>query len=314
MTVSDRGGKELLKEIRAVHSEREDRVESPEHSLSLDVIPLYGVALGDKVIPMRGSALAEPDVEFHPGKGRSFLAFMREAMEERDPHAEEPSAQRHLNELLYLPPFPSKRASRSRASVHEAWLGAQASASLSRFSAKAREHLDHRQAEELGKALERILDEGDAAEDLKALEGLDRKRLSATERMAAVSGGFVRRFEFEKQQLRGSLSASEVSQRKRRSVERIERLRTEGLLLALEDPEGEWRYPRWQFASASSGRLVRGLRGVLEELRSLPPLVRIAWLKQPKPSLDNRSPLEALREGERRKVRLLARAVRGASG
>lgn len=187
-------------------------------------------------------------------------------------------------------------------------------APLERFFSKATAVLDDRQMVELSTALEQALDDASATASHPALADLEIEPLTLTEQLSATTGGIVRRLEFEREQFAVSEGPGDVARRLRTSQRRVEELREGGRLVALEAPEGEWRYPRWQFASETSKRPLRGLRPVLRQLQVIPPLARVAWLTSPKPTLGGRSPLDALRAGDRRDVKLLARAVRGLAG
>lgn len=79
-------------------------------------------------------------------------------------------------------------------------------------------------------------------------------------------------------------------------------------LLRLTMRDGEIGYPLFQF----EGR--RQLPGMRELVRTLEPVVATAWttaswLTSPTPELDHRSPLDALRDGERERVLALATAL-----
>jgi hypothetical protein len=71
---------------------------------------------------------------------------------------------------------------------------------------------------------------------------------------------------------------------------------------------GAWRFPLWQFDPEGPDGVVQGLPAVLRALR-LSPLGKVSWLTRPNPFLDNKPPLDILKNGEIERVLAEAQAV-----
>jgi hypothetical protein len=80
-------------------------------------------------------------------------------------------------------------------------------------------------------------------------------------------------------------------------------------LVAIKDG-GQWRFPLWQFDPNGPDGTVRGLPEVLHALRGpLSDLGRLQWFVTAKPLLGDRSPLDALHDGDVPDVIAEARAA-----
>ncbi len=107
--------------------------------------------------------------------------------------------------------------------------------------------------------------------------------------------------------LRGSLTAPQVA-RLLGTTRQTPHDRAKSLtLLAVED-RGSLRFPYWQFDANGPNGTVAGLPAVLKAL-DISPLGKVSWLTRPNPSLEGRTPLEALKAGEAERVVDQARAV-----
>ena len=80
-----------------------------------------------------------------------------------------------------------------------------------------------------------------------------------------------------------------------------------GSLLGIED-NGVWLFPRWQFDPSGPHGVVAGLPEVLRTLDTVP-ISKASWLTLPNRELDGRTPLQALKDGNREYVVALARGV-----
>jgi hypothetical protein len=83
-------------------------------------------------------------------------------------------------------------------------------------------------------------------------------------------------------------------------------------LLAIED-NGQLRFPLWQFDAESPNGVIEGLPDVLRAL-SAGPLGQARWLTTSRPVFEGRTPLEALKHGEKELVLVEARGVGAAAG
>jgi hypothetical protein len=78
-----------------------------------------------------------------------------------------------------------------------------------------------------------------------------------------------------------------------------------GTLLGIVD-RGALRFPPWQFDPEGPDRVVAGLRETVRAL-DMPPLAKISWFVRPNPYLEERTPIQALRDGDRDRVLDVAR-------
>jgi hypothetical protein len=105
----------------------------------------------------------------------------------------------------------------------------------------------------------------------------------------------------------GTLSAEAAARRLGIAREAVDQRRRVGTLLAI--PEGsDWRYPACQFRE---GEVVPGLVEVVRGLADADPWVTLDFLLAPDTALASRTPLQALRDGDRDAVLRLVRASQG---
>ena len=108
----------------------------------------------------------------------------------------------------------------------------------------------------------------------------------------------------------GSLSSEEVARLLQISKTAVLKRLAAGRLLAWEvERLGAKRFPRWQFDNR--GHVLNGLEDVLAILNQdahLDAWGKLLFFLQEKPSLDGRRPLDLLREGKLKEVRLAAGA------
>jgi len=71
---------------------------------------------------------------------------------------------------------------------------------------------------------------------------------------------------------------------------------------------GGLRFPRWQFDPDGADGVLAGFPDVLRAL-DVSPLAKVSWFIRPNPYLGGRTPLAALKAGEREKLVSLARGV-----
>jgi hypothetical protein len=105
----------------------------------------------------------------------------------------------------------------------------------------------------------------------------------------------------------GSLSSTEAAKLLQMTRQAIDKRRNEGRLLALELGRKGFRYPVWQFGLA-------GLEAVLEALRGRDPWEQVTFFLNPSPLLEDRTPLDVLREERDLDDVLRAASVYGRQG
>ena len=111
---------------------------------------------------------------------------------------------------------------------------------------------------------------------------------------------------------RGMLNGESAAERLGVSRQTIHARTRAGLILALEFGKRGLRYPEWQFDDAIAGD---PLAEVLAALAELEPWTRYRFFMQPQPALAGRTPIEALRSGDRaatiRAARVWSRGEQG---
>jgi hypothetical protein len=220
--------------------------------------------------------------------------------------------------LSVVPPFDT----RPQDALTEAWLeirrpNRRAASDARELASKLVARFSMEEISELNRAFGEALEISQATADQEvpsALEGFEQQQLSDDERIEATLGALLRRFVFRRRQIAQSVPAEEVAQWIGVSVGDVERIRANADLVAIEDLDDRWVYPKWQFDETTADRRLTGLRQILNLLRDLGPLQTAAWLVQPKPALSGRSPVDALRENEFETVEFLARRVSGIRG
>lgn len=105
----------------------------------------------------------------------------------------------------------------------------------------------------------------------------------------------------------GALSADETGRILGITRQAVDKRRRTGTLLAFKEG-GDWRYPACQFAD---GEVVAGIAEVVRGLNSASPWVALDFLLAPDTVLVGRTPLEALKAGDRDTVLRLIRGVQG---
>ena len=167
-------------------------------------------------------------------------------------------------------------------------------------------------ATDLAEALVRVEDalarqpaEGDGAALARQLAG--GRTYSPEERRALEIEAQLRAFQFRKELLADALTAPQVADLLGTSRQTPhDRARNGGLLAVLD--RGQLRFPSWQFDPAGPDGLVAGLPEVIRAL-DVSPLAKVSWFTRPNPYLEDRAPLDALKDGERERVLDAARVV-----
>jgi hypothetical protein len=130
---------------------------------------------------------------------------------------------------------------------------------------------------------------------------------SREERIQLDAEALKHAFEFRRDLLSDSCSVPEVAELLGTSRQTPhDRVRTEQLLGVMD--RGHLRLPRWQFDPDAPGGVVPGLADVLRALEASP-LARASWFVRPNPYLEERTPAEVLRQGDRDRVVDAARLV-----
>jgi hypothetical protein len=107
-----------------------------------------------------------------------------------------------------------------------------------------------------------------------------------------LAGARLRGFEAKRRLLEeegGCVSSSEAADILHVTRQAVDKRRSEGKLLALELGKKGYHYPAWQFD-------VRGVQHVLAALPGLDPWQKLSFFLNPNDLLEDKSPIEALRE------------------
>jgi hypothetical protein len=117
----------------------------------------------------------------------------------------------------------------------------------------------------------------------------------------------VRSFAMRKDLLRDTISSARAAEILGVSAQTVRNRMQRGKILAVRE-RGDYRFPIWQFDTGGEDGVIRGLPRALNELE-LPPISKLRWLTHPNPSLDDRTPLDVLRQGDIETVIAEARAI-----
>ena len=116
-----------------------------------------------------------------------------------------------------------------------------------------------------------------------------------------------RAFAMRRELLEGALTTAQTAEllgTKRQTPH--DRLKS-GTLLALED-NGRWLFPYWQFDANGAKGIIEGLPETLHAL-NISAFAKANWLTLPNPYLEGRTPIQALKAGDVRRVVDIAQAV-----
>ena len=133
------------------------------------------------------------------------------------------------------------------------------------------------------------------------------KTYTASERAGLEAAALARSFALRREVLAGALSAPEVAALLGTSRQTPHDRVRAGTMLGVLD-RGALRFPASQFDPQGEDGVVEGLPEILDALK-LSAFGKAYWLSRPNPYLGDRSPLEALKEGELEAVKGLAESV-----
>jgi hypothetical protein len=126
------------------------------------------------------------------------------------------------------------------------------------------------------------------------------RHFSEKERVELEMETLGRHFLHRRQLLQGAFTASQVAEMLSTSRQTPhDRVRSQ-TLLAIKD-NGMLRFPFWQFDLTGPNGVIEGLPQVLKALQ-MSDYAKLNWLTRPNPYLDNLTPIEALKRGEKERV------------
>ena len=118
---------------------------------------------------------------------------------------------------------------------------------------------------------------------------------------------FVRKFQWERKLFQDCCNTAQLAELLEITPETIqERVESQSLLAIKHN--GNLLFPQWQFDANSENGVIEGLPEVLAILE-IPTVDKISWLIAPNPILEQRTPIEALKQGDKDRVLDEARGV-----
>jgi len=145
---------------------------------------------------------------------------------------------------------------------------------------------------------------GDPAADALA-ESIAGRTFTRQERIQLEMETLSRHFQHRRQLLNSSLSASQVAQLLGTSRQTPHDRVSGQTLLAIKE-NGKLCFPAWQFDPAGSDGAIEGLPAVLKAL-AISDYAKLNWLTRANPHLEDTTPIQALKSGQ--KERVLAEAA-----
>jgi len=132
------------------------------------------------------------------------------------------------------------------------------------------------------------------------VDALAGRTFSRQERLQLEIKSLVRYFQRRRELLQDALTASEVAELLGASRQTPhDRVKGQTLLGLLDN--GVLRFPMWQFDPEGPNGIIDGLPETLKAL-NLSDFAKLNWLVRPNPFLDQLTPVEALRQGQKERV------------
>ena len=133
------------------------------------------------------------------------------------------------------------------------------------------------------------------------------KKYSKEERQQLEWQTFVNRFQWYRKLFQDCCNLAQVAELLEITPQTVrERVASQSLLAITHN--GNLLFPKWQFEPDTHNRVIEGLPEVLATLK-ISAGDKIGWLIRPNPILEQRTPIEALQQGEKNRVLDEARGV-----
>ena len=132
-------------------------------------------------------------------------------------------------------------------------------------------------------------------------------KISQQERGRLEFTALTRNFKWRQELLRDSLSAPQVAEMLNTTRQTPHDRLKKNSLVAVQD-NGVWKFPTWQFDPQGPDGVIAGLPDVLKAL-NVPAMSKISWLTRPNKALNQLTPIEALKGGQKDEVIAEARSV-----
>jgi len=138
-------------------------------------------------------------------------------------------------------------------------------------------------------------------------ESIAGRTFTRQERIQLEMETLSRHFQHRRQLLDSSLSASQVAQLLGTSRQTPHDRVSSQTLLAIKD-NGKLCFPAWQFDPSGSDGAIEGLPAVLKAL-AISDYAKLNWLTRANPYLEDTTPIQALKAGQKERVLAEAAAV-----
>lgn len=160
----------------------------------------------------------------------------------------------------------------------------------------------------MNKAIDKVLDNSDVSEkEYELALKLTGRQYSPQESACLEITSLKRYFDKREELLRNSLTATEVANLLGTTRQTPHDRFKNKSLLAVKD-NGVWKFPLWQFDPSASDGVIAGLPEVLKAFEGSE-FTKLNWLTSPNPYLNNLTPVEALKQGQKAKVIKEAKAL-----
>ena len=173
---------------------------------------------------------------------------------------------------------------------------------------EAYQALSSTERELVTQALERVASKETSDPAIETLaESIAGRSFTRTERIQLEIETLSRHFQHRRQLLDTAISASHVAQILGTSRQTPhDRVGSQSLIAIKEN--GKFCFPVWQFDPTGSDGVIDGLPDILKALQ-VSDYSKLSWLTRPNPYLDDLTPVEALKQGEKERVLAEAKAV-----
>lgn len=163
------------------------------------------------------------------------------------------------------------------------------------------EGLEPSEIEAMDKAINKALDTSNVSEQEYALAlKLTGRQYSPHESACLEIISLIRYFERREQLLKNSLTANGVAKLLGTTRQTPHDRINKKSLFAVKD-NGVWKFPLWQFDPSGADGVIEGLPEVLKSLEGSE-FTKLNWLVSPNCYLENLTPVEALKQGQKAKV------------
>lgn len=162
--------------------------------------------------------------------------------------------------------------------------------------------------ETMTKAIDTVLDKSEVSDSKVALaKKLTKQQYSQQKAVELEMISLLGYFKKRRELLQNAIADTEVANLLGATDQNVRERCNKKSLLAVED-NGVWKFPLWQFDPSASDGVIPGLPEVLNVLEGSE-FTKLHWLTSQNPYLNNLTPVEALKQGQKAKVIKEAKAL-----